>query len=282
VSTCRQGDAEVIEEEGAPCSTDLRRGARFRVLKNPHPTWNGRCPWLPWVRLDGVNLASNLGNALVALFRATGRRAVLEQARGCSRTRATRWPVPRTVRFPSNLAACPQERYDQTGEISHLDEAIEVFGGTVDESARRGRPGTTAELRRGPPVARRSRSRHRPVPDEARTSPAASVIRAAATSSLGNALSLRFGLLGQDHDMIAAISAHEEAVRNAKENSMDRAMHRANLGVSLMHRGEQSGSAEDFDAAVREQALAAAEVRQTSQEHIRVLSGLADTLAARA
>ena len=116
----------------------------------------------------------------------------------------------------------------------------------------------------------------------ARTSPSGSVVRAAATNSLGNALSLRFDLLGQDDDMIAAIGAHQEAVRNARENSIDRAMYRANLGVSLMHRGEQSGSAEDLDAAVREQETAAAEVPPTSQEHIRVLSGLADSLAARA
>jgi hypothetical protein len=108
------------------------------------------------------------------------------------------------------------------------------------------------------------------------------VIRAAATNSLGNALFLRFDLLGQDDDMVAAVSAHTEAVRNARENSIDRAMYRANLGVSLMHRGERSGSVADLDAAVREQEIAAAEVPRTAQERIRVLSGLADSLAARA
>jgi tetratricopeptide (TPR) repeat protein len=116
----------------------------------------------------------------------------------------------------------------------------------------------------------------------AHRAPLGSVIHAAATNSLGNALSLRFDLLGQDDDMAAAISAHEEAVRSARESSIDRAMYRANLGVSLMHRGEQSHSAEDFDAAIHEQEIAAAEVPQASQEHIRVLAGLADSLAARA
>jgi hypothetical protein len=236
------------------------------------------------------HLASNLGNALVALFRATGRRAVLEQARklfgGAAETLAG---SPDREVCLSNLAACLQELHEQTGEIAYLDEAIEVFRGTVDEPADPAVP----ERRQNYGVALLTRFKRYQSPADldraidqfrmaARTSPAGSVIHAAATNSLGNALSLRFDLLGQDDDMVAAISAHEEAVRNARENSIDRAMYRANLGVSLMHRGEQSGSAEDFDAAVREQERAAAGVPQTSQEHIRVLSGLADSLAARA
>ena len=35
----------------------------------------------------------------------------------------------------SNLAACLQELYEQTGELGFLDEAIEVFRVTVSESA---------------------------------------------------------------------------------------------------------------------------------------------------
>ena len=236
------------------------------------------------------HLASNLGNALVALFRATGRRAVLERARGLFEDAGgTLAGSPDREVCLSNLAACLQELHDQTGEITYLDEAIEVFRGTVDESADPNVP----ERRQNYGVALLTRFKRYQSPADldraidqfrmvARTSPAGSVIRAAATNSLGNALFLRFDLLGQDDDMAAAISAHEEAVRNARENSIDRAMYRANLGVSLMHRGEQSGSAKDFDAAVHEQELAAAEVPQTSQEHIRVLSGLADSLAARA
>jgi tetratricopeptide (TPR) repeat protein len=59
-------------------------------------------------------------------------------------------------------------------------------------------------------------------------------------------------------------------------------MYRANWGVSLRQRGEGSQSAEDLDAAIREQEIAAAEVPPASQEHIRVLAGLADSLASRA
>ena len=236
------------------------------------------------------HLASNLGNALVALFRATGRRAVLEQARKLFEDAAeTLAGSPDREVCLSNLAACLQELHEQNGEITYLDEAIEVFRGTVDGSADSAVP----ERRQNYGVALLTRFKRYQRPADldqaieqfrtaARTSGPGSVIRAAATNSLGNALSLRFDLLGQDDDMAAAISAHEEAVRNARENSIDRAMYRANLGVSLMHRGEQSGSAEDLDAAVREQEIAAAEVPQTSQEHIRVLSGLADSLAARA
>ena len=82
--------------------------------------------------------------------------------------------------------------------------------------------------------------------------------------------------------MDAAISAHEEAVRSARENSIDRAMYRANLGVSLMNRSQRTGSAADLEAAVHAQETAAADIPPGSQEYIRVLAGLADSLAARA
>ena len=203
------------------------------------------------------HLASNLGNALVALFRATGRRAMLEQARGLFEDAAgTLAGSPDREVCLSNLAACLQELHEQTGEITYLDEAIEVFRSTVDEVADPAVP----ERRQNYGVALLTRFKRYQSPADldraidqfrmvARTSPPGSVIRSAATNSLGNALSLRFDLLGRDDDMTAAISAHEEAVRSARESSIDRAMYRANLGVSLMHRGEQSGSAEDFDAA---------------------------------
>ena len=236
------------------------------------------------------HLASNLGNALVALFRATGRRAMLEQARGLFEDAAgTLAGSPDREVCLSNLAACLQELHEQTGEITYLDEAIEIFHSTMDEVADPAVP----ERRQNYGVALLTRFKRYQSPADldraidqfrmvARTSPRGSVIRSAAANSLGNALSLRFDLLGRGDDMTAAISAHEEAVRSAREGSIDRVMYRANLGVSLLHRGELSGSADDLDAAVREQEIAAAEVPQASQEHIRVLSGLADSLAARA
>lgn len=235
------------------------------------------------------HLASNLGNALVALFRATGRQALLEQARALFESAGEALAgSPDREACLSNLAACLQDLHEQTGEITYLDEAIEFFRGTVNESV----DSVAPERRQNYGVALLTRFKRYKSPadlDQAieqfrmvvRTSPPGSVIHAAATNSLGNALSFRFDLFGQDDDMVAAISAHEEAVRNARENSIDRAMYRANLGVSLMHRGERSGSAKDLDAAVREQEIAVAEVPQTSQDHIRVLSGLADSLAAR-
>lgn len=201
------------------------------------------------------HLASNLGNALVALFRATGRRAMLEQARRLFEDAGeTLAGSPDREACRSNLAACLQELHEQTGEISYLDEAIEVFRGTVDEAV----DPTVPERRQNYGVALLTRFKRYQSPDDldraidqfrmiAHTSAPGSVIHAAATNSLGNALSLRFDLLGQADDMAAAIGAHEEAVRNARENSIDRAMYRANLGVSLMHRGEQSGSAKDLD-----------------------------------
>ena len=236
------------------------------------------------------HLASNLGNALVAAFRATGRRVLLQQARELFKDAAdTLAGSPDREVCLSNLAACLQELHEQTGEIAFLDEAIEVFRRTVNELAESAVP----ERRQNFGVTLLTRFKRYQSPADldqaidqfqavARSSPPGSVIHAAAANSLGNALSLRFDLLGQDDDMAAAISSYQEAVRSARENSIDRAMYQANLGVSLMHRGERSKSAEDFDAAIHEQQIAAAQVPQASQEHIRVLAGLADSLAARA
>jgi tetratricopeptide (TPR) repeat protein len=235
-------------------------------------------------------LASNLGNALVALFRATGRQAALLRARELFEDAAQLLGAPADhAACLSNLAACLQELHEQTGENNFLDEAIAVFRGTVNDSAASAVP----ERRQNFGVCLLTRFKRYHSPDDldqaiaqfqeaARTSPQGSVIHAAATNSLGNALSLRFDLLGRDDDLATAISAYEKAVRSARENSIDRAMYRANLGVSLMQRGERSLSAEDLNAAIREQELAVAEVPPASQEHIRVLAGLADSLAARA
>lgn len=237
------------------------------------------------------HLASNLGNALLADFRAAGRRASLLRARELFRDAAEIFAdsSPDREVCLSNLAACLQELYEQTGELSFLDEAIEVFRVTVGRSATVASPerlqnfGVTL-------LARFKRYQSADDLDQAitqfraaaRASPPISVIHAAATNSLGNALFLRFDLLGQDADMDAAISAHADAVRSARENSVDHAMYQANLGVSLMNRGQRAHSVQDLDAAIREQESAAAEIPQASQEHIRVLAGLADSLAARA
>jgi predicted metal-dependent hydrolase len=235
-------------------------------------------------------LANNLGDALVALFRATGRRAALLRARELFEEAAPLLgdATDRAV-VMSNLAACLEELHEQTGENSFLDEAIAVFNSTVNDPAEPAVP----ERRQNFGVCLLTRFRRYQSPADlnqaidqfqaaARDAPPSSVIRAAATNSLGNALSLRFDLLDRDEDLAAAISAYEEAVRSARENSVDRAMYRANLGVSLMQRGERSRSAGDVDTAVREQETAAAEVPPTAQEHIRIVAGLADSLATRA
>jgi tetratricopeptide (TPR) repeat protein len=232
-------------------------------------------------------IANNLGNALVALFRAAGGQARLLRARQLFEDAAEAFADPPDRELClSNLAACLQEMHEQTGDIAFLDEAVEVLRRTVTESAvpeRRQNFGVTLLTRykryQSPADLDQAVDQFRAA---ARASPPDSVIHAAATNSLGNALWLRFDLLGQDEDMAAAISAHTEAVHSARENSIDRAMYRANLGVSLTNRGERSHSAEDLDAAVRELEIASAEVPQTAQEHVRVLAGLADSLAARA
>jgi hypothetical protein len=234
------------------------------------------------------HLASNLGNALLADFRATGRRPSLRRARDLFRDAAGTFTdsSPDWEVCLSNLAACLQELYEQTGELSFLDEAIDVFRATVARAPSPERLhnfGVTLLARfkryQSADDLDHAISRFREAAD---VSPPVSVIHAAATNSLGNALFLRFDLLGQDADMDAAISAHAEAVRSARENSIDRAMYQANLGVSLMIRGQRANSAQDIDAAIREQESAAAGIPHASQEYIRVLAGLADSLAVRA
>lgn len=237
-------------------------------------------------------LASNLGNALVALFRATGERAALLRARELFEDSAQALAdSEERAACLSNLAACLEELHEQTGDNSFLDEAIDVFSATVGDPT--APAAAVPERRQNFGVCLLARFKRYQSPADldqaiaqfeaaARDSPPDSVIRAAATNSLGNALSLRFDLLDRDDDLAAAISAYEEAVRSARENSADRAMYRANWGVSLMQRGQRSQSAEDLDAAIRQQEIAVAELPPTSQEHIRVLAGLADSLAARA
>ena len=236
------------------------------------------------------HIASNLANALLAAFRATGRQSLLLRARELFTDAVDALPDPRDREIAqSNLAACLQDLHDETGEISFLDEAIEVFRRTVHEPAGSAVP----ERRQNFGVALLTRFKRylsaadlEQAIDQFRAvtslSPQGSVIHAAGANSLGNALSLRFDLLGHGEDLTAAIRTYEEAVQSARENSIDRAMYRANLGVGLLRRAELSHSAEDIEAAVREQEIAAADVPQTSQERIRVLAGLADSLAARA
>ena len=238
-------------------------------------------------------LASNLGNALVAVFRTTGRRAALLRARELFEGAApTLSDSADQAACLSNLAACLEELHEQTGDISFLDEAIAVFRGTVNDPAKSAES-AVPERRQNFGVCLLTRfKRYRSPADldqaigqfqaAAAVSPPGSVIHAAATNSLGNALSLRFERPGHDDDLAAAISAYEEAVGSARENSIDRAMYRANLGVSLMQRGQRSQAVADLDAAIRGQEIATAEVPPAAQEHIRVLAGLADSLAARA
>jgi len=236
------------------------------------------------------HLASNLANGLVAEFRATGKRASLRRARELFQDAASTFTssADRDVCL-SNLAACLQELYEQTGELSYLDEAIEVFRATVGGSA----TAISAERLQNFGVSLLARFKRYQSPEDldqaisqfaaaARASPPDSVSHAAATNSLGNALFLRFDVFGRDADMDAAISAHQEAVGSARENSIDRAMYQANLGVTLMNRGQRTGSAADLEAAIHAQETAAADIPQASHEYIRVLAGLADSLAARA
>jgi tetratricopeptide (TPR) repeat protein len=235
-------------------------------------------------------LASNLGNALLAQFRATGQRTSLVRSRDLFRaaTQTFDSPSDREVCL-SNLTACLQELYEQTGELDFLDEAIGVFRVTAGRST--GAAG--AERLQNYGVTLLARFKRYQSPDDldqaisqfraaARVSPPGSVSRAAATNSLGNALFARYDLLGRDADMDAAIRAHEEAVHNARKGSVDRAMYQSNLGVSLMLRGQQGDSAGDIDAAIREQESAVADVPHDSQEYIKVVAGLADSLATRA
>lgn len=235
-------------------------------------------------------IASNLANALVAMFRATGRHSPLLRARELFTDAADALDDPRDQEIvQGNLAACLQDLHDETGEISFLDEAIEVFRRTVREPAESALP----ERRQNFGVALLTRfKRYMSSADleqaidqfraVASLSAEDSVIHAAATNSLGNALSLRFDLLEHEEDLTAAIRAYEEAVHSARSDSIDRAMYQANLGVSLLRRAERSDSAADIEAAVAQQEIAAANVPQASQEYITVLAGLADSLAARA
>jgi CHAT domain-containing protein/tetratricopeptide (TPR) repeat protein len=235
--------------------------------------------------------ATDLGKGLVAEFRATGQRASLLRARELFKAAAEIFadsPADRETCL-SSLVACLQELHNQTGELSFLDEAIEVYRDALSwpvESASAARLhnfGVTLLTRfkryESPDDLNQAIAQFRAA---VRVAPPNSETRAAATNSLGNALFSRYDLLRQAADLDAAIIAHEQAVRTARENSIDRAMYRANLGVGLMTRGQEAGSAADVEAAICEQETAAAAIPQASQEYVWALAALADSLAARA
>jgi hypothetical protein len=184
----------------------------------------------------------------------------------------------------ANLVGCLQELHLQTGDISFIDVAIAVFRGTEAE--------VTPDLRHNAGVCLLTRfKRYESSADlneaiaffesAARNSPPGSDSRAAASSSLGNALSYRFDLLGHDEDLDGAVSAQADAVRGVRENPAARGIYRANLGYSLLKRTRLRWSAADLDTAIREQEIAVTEVRAESRERIRALAGLADSLTAR-
>src|SRR5262249_8635557 len=82
------------------------------------------------------HLASNLGNALLAVFRASGRPEPLLRACGLFRDAARTFAdsSPDQDVCLSNLAACLQELQEQTGELGFLDEAINVYRIIVNRS----------------------------------------------------------------------------------------------------------------------------------------------------
>ena len=84
------------------------------------------------------HLASNLGNGLLALFRASGRPAPLFRARDLLRGAAGTFADSSSDLgiCLSNLGACLQELYEQTGELSFLDEAIDVYRSIMNHSGK--------------------------------------------------------------------------------------------------------------------------------------------------
>ncbi len=115
----------------------------------------------------------------------------------------------------SNLAAVLSIRFEQTGKMADLDEAVRV-----GQLAVKATPEGHADL-------------------------------AAMLSNLGGALHIRFKFTGQMADLDEAVRVGQLALKATPEGHADLARYWSNLGVALQTRFERAGRMADIDEAVR-------------------------------
>jgi tetratricopeptide (TPR) repeat protein len=114
----------------------------------------------------------------------------------------------------SNLGGALQARFDRTGKLAYLDEAVTTLREAADAT------------------------------------PADHPDRARALSNLGGALHVRFDRTGELTDLNAAVTAGRKAVDSTPVGHPDRAVRLSNLGFTLQVRSERTRELDDLDEAV--------------------------------
>ena len=191
----------------------------------------------------------------------------------------------------SNLAAGLLERFDLTGRIGDVDEAIRVLAAALDATpaadpalpSRLNNLGIalrTRQLRRAggrEDVDRAIAAFERALELTGVDEPDAAALHA----NLGNALHQRHDLTGGLRDLDRSVRELETALQATPRDSADRASTLNNLGATLSARADAAGSAEDVARAV---ALTREAVRlcpQASARRATYLVNLANALAQR-
>ena len=145
----------------------------------------------------------------------------------------------------SNLALALRARFERTGALADLDEAVSIAQEAVNAT------------------------------------PAAHPDRPGWLSNLGNALQSRFKRTGAPADLDASITAKREALNTTPDDHPDRVIWQSNLGNALRSRFERTGALADLDEAI---AVGSAAVDATPADHpdrAIWLSNLGNALQAR-
>ena len=193
-----------------------------------------------------AELLVGLGNALAARATFAGS---AEDARGVSELRRAAQAAAGSSRLPalrSNLAAALLGRFELTGQIADVQEAVDLLEAALARSEPRDRG------------------------------------RGARLSNLAIALRLRaLRRRGGREDLDRSVAAYEEALRT-DASAADRAGYRANLGNALHQRLDVTGDPADLDRAVEVLEAACAATPAGSPDRALYVNDLSATLAARA
>ncbi|MBB4934416.1 hypothetical protein F4561_005236 [Lipingzhangella halophila] len=197
---------------------------------------------------------------------------------------------PNRAVYLSNLGTALQTRFERTGALEDLDQAITALRGAVqvipedhpDRAASLSNLGNTLRVRFERTGALEDL-------DQAITAlrGAVQVIpedhpdRAVSLSNLGNTLRVRFERTGALEDLDQAITAGKQAVQATPEDHPDRAVSLSNLGNTLRVRFERTGALEDLDQAITAGKQAVQATPEDHPDRAVSLSNLGNTLGTR-
>jgi tetratricopeptide (TPR) repeat protein len=214
---------------------------------------------LPADHEDFPTAWTNAGMARLRLFTRTGRFSDLQAAIDQVRQGVDAYQIsdPRRPGGYSNLAGAIRRRYEYTGEMADLNEAIEL-GRTAIES---GRENQRALMLASLSGSLRLRFRHSAKLADlqeaiefgqaaVRAAPAANVQRRSALSMLAAALQLHFEATGSLDSLTQSVECQREGIGMLPATHPEAAIHHIVLATSLQGRYERMGVAYDLEQAI--------------------------------